>query len=127
MRPITLSFLSQASGTCSHAAFASQPLSTLITEGKPILDPRHRYAHVDRDNALNHANAQPLGTRVGFQSGKWYGLSALIEADNLSRIGFNLSADSPFVPTLIATTRETLLWPMNELTSQYEGVMLAGS
>jgi hypothetical protein len=44
-----------------------------------------------------------------------------------TRAGFNLSADSRFVPTVIATTSETLLWQMNELTSQYEGVMLAGS
>jgi CHASE3 domain sensor protein len=44
-----------------------------------------------------------------------------------TRVGFDLSADSRFVPTVIATTSETLLWQMNELTSQYEGVMLAGS
>ena len=81
MRPITLSLLSLAiaSSTFSHAASATQPLSTLITEGKPILDLRYRYEHVDQDNALNNANAQTLRTRVGFQSGKWYGLSALIE------------------------------------------------
>ncbi|MNF32580.1 hypothetical protein D3C84_133760 [compost metagenome] len=89
MRPITLSLLSLAiaSSTFSHAAFASQPLSTLISDGKPILDLRYRYEHVDQDNPLNNANAQTLRTRVGFQSGKWYGLSALIEADNVSRIG----------------------------------------
>jgi len=89
MRPITLSLLSLAiaSSTFSHAAFATQPLSTLITEGKPILDLRYRYEHVDQDNTLNNANAQTLRTRVGFQSGKWYGLSALVEADNVSRIG----------------------------------------
>jgi hypothetical protein len=44
-----------------------------------------------------------------------------------ARAGFNLSEDSRYVPTVIATTTETLLWQMNELTSQYEGVMLAGS
>ncbi|WP_079202771.1 type IV pili methyl-accepting chemotaxis transducer N-terminal domain-containing protein [Pseudomonas sp. CC6-YY-74] len=44
-----------------------------------------------------------------------------------TRAGFNLSNDSRFVPTVIATTSETLLWQMNELTSQYEGVMQAGS
>ena len=44
-----------------------------------------------------------------------------------TRAGFNLAADSRYVPTVIATTSETLLWQMNELTSQYEGVMLAGS
>jgi FKBP-type peptidyl-prolyl cis-trans isomerase (trigger factor) len=44
-----------------------------------------------------------------------------------TRVGFKLSADSRFVPTVIATTSETLLWQMHELTNQYEGVMLAGS
>ena len=39
------------------------------------------------DNALNNANAQTLRTRAGFQSGQWYGLSGLLEVDNVSRIG----------------------------------------
>ncbi|RJG14135.1 hypothetical protein D3879_13265 [Pseudomonas cavernicola] len=46
---------------------------------------------------------------------------------SFARTGFRLSADSHYVPTVIATTTETLLWQMNELTSQYETVMLAGS
>ncbi|MFZ3152343.1 type IV pili methyl-accepting chemotaxis transducer N-terminal domain-containing protein [Pseudomonas sp.] len=44
-----------------------------------------------------------------------------------TRAGFNLASDSRYVPTVIATTTETLLWQMHELTNQYEGVMLAGS
>ena len=44
-----------------------------------------------------------------------------------TRAGFNLAGDSRYVPTVIATTTDTLLWQMNELTNQYEGVMLAGS
>lgn len=59
----------------------------MFTDAKPILDVRYRYEHVDQDNALEHANAQTLRTRVGFQTGKWYGLSALVEADNVSRLG----------------------------------------
>ena len=69
-----------------HAATA-EDIGNLLRDGKPILDLRYRYEHVDQDNALNNANAQTLRTRVGFQSGKWYGLSALIEADNVSRLG----------------------------------------
>jgi hypothetical protein len=80
--PIALALLA-----CASNATASEDLSNLIKDGKPILDARYRYEHVDQDNALNNANAQTLRTRVGFQSGKWYGLSALIEADNVSRIG----------------------------------------
>ncbi|TWC27105.1 hypothetical protein FBY03_1468 [Pseudomonas sp. SJZ079] len=83
----TLMSLAVATATFSHAAFAAEDFSNLFTQGKAIFDARYRYEHVDQDNALKHANAQTLRTRAGFQSGKWYGLSALIEADNVSRIG----------------------------------------
>ncbi|MEX6500983.1 hypothetical protein [Pseudomonas zhanjiangensis] len=86
---MNLSLLSLAiAGTIlSHTAVAAEDFADLLTQGKPILDARYRYEHVDQDNALKHANAQTLRTRVGLQSGKWYGLSALIEADNVSRLG----------------------------------------
>ncbi|WP_341303450.1 hypothetical protein [Pseudomonas sp. TMP25] len=42
-----------------------------------------------------------------------------------TRAGLKLTSDSRYVPTIISTTTETLLWQMNELTSQYEGVMHA--
>ena len=87
MMKLTLLSLAVASSPLSHAALAEEAFSNLFTQGKPILDLRYRYEHVDQDNALNNANAQTIRTRVGFQSGKWYGLSALIEADNVSRIG----------------------------------------
>lgn len=40
-----------------------------------------------------------------------------------ARAGFQLSADARYVPTVITTTTETLLWQMNELTSAYAAVM----
>ncbi len=43
-----------------------------------------------------------------------------------ARAGFQLSADSRYVPTVITTTTETLLWQMNDLTSAYEQVMQRG-
>ena len=82
MTPIALALLA-----CASSAGASENLGDLFRDGTPILDLRYRYEHVDQDNALNNANAQSIRTRVGFQSGKWYGLSGLIEADNVSRIG----------------------------------------
>jgi len=68
-------------------SWADQPLSNLFTQGKPILDARYRFENVDQNNDLRDANAQTLRTRAGFQSGKWYGLSGLLEVDNVSRIG----------------------------------------
>jgi hypothetical protein len=55
------------------------------------------------------------------------GLSQAEAQWRFTRAGFNLASDSRYVPTVISTTTETLLWQMNELTNQYEGVMLAGS
>lgn len=40
-----------------------------------------------------------------------------------ARAGFQLSADARYVPKVITTTTETLLWQMNELTSAYAAVM----
>ena len=89
MMKLTLLSLAVASSTfsLSRNALAEEAFSKLFSEAKPILDARYRYEHVDQDNALNNANAQTIRTRIGLQSGKWYGLSALIEADNVSRIG----------------------------------------
>jgi hypothetical protein len=40
-----------------------------------------------------------------------------------SRAGFNLASNSRYVPTVIATTSETLLKQMQQLTGQYQQVM----
>ncbi|SEL69350.1 Opacity protein [Atopomonas hussainii] len=65
----------------------AEDLSQLWEGGKVGIDARYRYEHVDEDNSKNNANAQTLRTRITLQSGKWYGLSALVEGDNVSRIG----------------------------------------
>jgi hypothetical protein len=89
MRMMKLSLLSLAiaASTISHATFAAEDFGNLISGGKVGIDARYRYEHVDQDNALDNANAQTLRTRLTLQSGKWYGLSALVEADNVSRLG----------------------------------------
>ncbi|MBP8883272.1 MAG: alginate export family protein [Pseudomonas sp.] len=73
--------------TVPAVAQAEEALANLFTQGKPILDLRYRYEHVDQDNALDPANAQTLRTRAGFQTGRWHGFSGLLEVDNVSRIG----------------------------------------
>ncbi len=40
-----------------------------------------------------------------------------------TRAGIKLSADSRYVPTVVSTTTETLLWQMNDLTQAYEHLM----
>ncbi|WP_271411243.1 alginate export family protein [Pseudomonas sp. Q1-7] len=73
--------------TAPVVAQAEEHLANLFTQGKPLLDLRYRYERVDQDNAGEHADAQTLRTRAGFQSGSWYGFSGLFEVDNVSHIG----------------------------------------
>jgi hypothetical protein len=89
MRMMKLSLLSLAvaASTLSHATFAAEDFGNLFSQGKVGIDARYRYEHVDQDNALDNAEAQTLRTRLTLQSGKWYGLSALVEVDNVARLG----------------------------------------
>lgn len=64
---------------------ADQP-SNLFEDGKPILDLRYRFEHVDQDNALRDGRANTLRARVGYQSGKWNGFSGLVEFDAVSHL-----------------------------------------
>lgn len=58
-----------------------------LADGKINLDLRYRYEQVEQDNALRDAHAQTLRTRLGLQSAELYGVSLLLEADNVSRVG----------------------------------------
>ncbi|MDP3848293.1 MAG: hypothetical protein Q8R10_17895 [Pseudomonas sp.] len=94
MRPVKLSLLCLAisSATLSHNAVAEESLGNILGQGRLIFEERYRYEYVDQDAVkgkpeLKQADAQTVRTRLGFQTGKWYGLSSLIEADNVTRIG----------------------------------------
>jgi hypothetical protein len=88
MRLHPLSVLSLAvCGAFSNLAVADEDLANVFNQARVNVDARYRYENVDQDNALNNANAQTLRTRLTVQSGKWYGLSSVVEADNVSRIG----------------------------------------
>ena len=86
------------------------------------LDQQFQQAVEEFDKALGELQNAELNTPTIKQ--------ALQKADaqwSFSRAGFRLSGDARYVPTLITTTTETLLRQMQDLTSAYEGVMLAGS
>jgi hypothetical protein len=58
-----------------------KPLHDAIRLTKPILDMRLRYEFVDQDPFARDANAATLRTRAGFETGKAWGTSLLVEAE----------------------------------------------
>lgn len=69
------------------AVQADDSLGAALTSGKVSLDMRYRYERVDQDNALKTANASTLRTRLGYTTGSFYNLSAMLEAENITVIG----------------------------------------
>ncbi len=62
-------------------------ISEALTEGKPSLDMRLRYEAVEQDNALQDAKALTLRTRLGYTTGSFNGLSAMIEFEDVRIVG----------------------------------------
>jgi hypothetical protein len=58
-----------------------------ITSGKAHLDFRYRFENVDQVPFGNEANASTLRSRLNYQTGEWQGLSAFVEADNVTVLG----------------------------------------
>lgn len=59
----------------------------VFADGTPTLELRYRHEHVEQDNALRDAHANTLRTRLGYRTGSWSGVSALVEVDNVTRLG----------------------------------------
>ena len=74
------------------AAIAAAP-GTLVDaaiSGHPIVEMRARYEFVDQTKTAtltDNAEAYTLRTRLGWETGAWHGLKALVEAENVEPIG----------------------------------------
>lgn len=99
---------------------AADEISDIVTKGKIDLGLRYRYEYVDQDNALKHANANTIRTRFGLQSGSWYGLTAALEVDNVSRIGEEQYNDTRNKKVLYSTVGDPDGTEINQLYLRYQ-------
>jgi len=68
-------------------ALAAEDLGEALTGGKPIIDLRIRYEHVEQDNVANNANAYTGRARLGYETGSFYGFTALTDFDLVGHVG----------------------------------------
>jgi len=66
---------------------AAQSLGEAVAAGKPILEVRWRGEAVAQQGLANDAQALTLRTRLGWETGDWHGLKALVEVENVSAGG----------------------------------------
>ena len=87
-------------------AQAQTTLADAIRTGTPLIDLRLRHENVDQENKPRNAAATTLRARLGFQTGQYYGFTALAEFDFLQHLGpehfFNSygGASSALYPTV---------------------------
>ncbi|MBP7229118.1 MAG: alginate export family protein [Moraxellaceae bacterium] len=70
----------------STSSFAAESAMQLVDNSKIGIDARYRFELVDQDNALRNAKAQTVRARISLQTGKWYGVSGLIEGDHVASL-----------------------------------------
>src|SRR5690606_8517882 len=73
----------------------AEELSQFISAVKATADLRLRYEQNDTDNNLKTADALTLRSRLGLQSGRVNGFSALVEIDDIRALMDNYSPESP--------------------------------
>lgn len=115
----------------AHAAYAADPVvasasgsdfSKALTEGKVLFDTRYRYEYVDQDGLPKTANASTIRTRLGYETGKFMGFSALMEVEAIRRLGgenYNNTINGKTTYPVVADPEDTAV---NRLQLTYSGV-----
>ncbi len=81
--------------------------------GKPSLDVRYRYESVDQKK-LKDASASTVRTKIGYQTADFYNTSALIEFENITKLGGGKYNDSVNGQTKYATVADPQLTQLNQ-------------
>ena len=82
------------------AADAGGALKTLIEDGKPVLDVRYRFEHIDQAGRSKDAEAHTLRVRAGYQTGRVNGIGAAFDFEWIESLG-----DTSFNDTINGDTR----------------------
>ena len=64
-----------------------EALAEAVVGGKPWLDARYRFEHVEQDGLAQDANANTLRLRAGYRTGGYRGFSLLLEGEYIVHIG----------------------------------------
>lgn len=90
--------------------------------GRPLIDVRYRYEHVDQDGIAEDADANTVRARLGYETGEFEGFTGLFEFEVVKHIGpedFNNSINGKTTRPLVADPDST---DVNQLYLAYTGI-----
>ncbi|MEQ8266529.1 MAG: hypothetical protein RH982_04980 [Parvibaculum sp.] len=76
-----------AAGFAAAPAAAEDTLGEALLGGKPIAELRLRYEHVEQDGLPENADAYTGRARLGYETGSFHGVSALVDFDLIGHAG----------------------------------------
>lgn len=93
-----------------------------IKNGKPIFNIRYLHESVNQKGIANQANANTVRTRIGYETAKFNDVSALVEFENIKRIGaenYNDTTNNRTKYPIVADPNDTNL---NRFHVDYSGI-----
>src|SRR5262245_54747952 len=92
---LILRFLLLAFVACvSISPVSGQTLGDAIVSGRPLIDARLRYEHLEQDDKAKDAEALTIRARLGYQTGSFRGFTGLFEFDFLGHVGQRRFSDT---------------------------------
>jgi len=110
---------------CGAQAHAGDALTESIISGTPLADVRLRFEDVREADKPKEASATTARARLGYQTGRYWGLNALAEFDFLQHFGPEHFNDSINGRTLYPTIADPDMAALNRLQLNYTASVLA--
>jgi len=123
-KPAYVSAVVAALFVVAGGAHAAESFTDALVAGKPSLDARYRFEHVDQKNPLKNAKASTLRLRLGYKTQEYRGLSALVEFSTTQVVGserFN-SGPSGNGKTRYSVVADPKVTRFNQATLGYTGI-----
>lgn len=97
-----------------------------VKSGKPIFNIRYLHESVNQKGIANQANANTVRTRIGYETAKFHDVSALVEFENVKRIGAEDYNDTTNNRTNYPTVADPNDTNLNRLHVDYSGIKETG-
>lgn len=103
------------------SAWAADDFTSALVGGKVMADLRLRYETVDQANALRDAEAATLRLRLGYETGRFHGFGAFVEAETVTALGgerYNSTVNGKTAYAVVADPEST---EINQAYLSYAG------
>ena len=100
---------------------AATPALAADDGGKPLLELRYRYEHVEQDGFARNADAHTARLRLGYRTARWHGWSALGEVDGVAHLGGERFNDTRNGRSSYPTVADPDYVELNQALLRYDG------